>query len=262
MIGGNRMRVVGIGHLLFALGFAIIGAIQLGTQDFILSQEAVPKDVPWPHVLACISGAILLLTGLGTFLAPIARRAMLALTAFMLFWTALAILRLVPHPNVEDYWPGENFTLVAGGWLIACALAGRSDRSVHWAQIIFGIGLVPVGLSHFVYLKGAAEMIPSWLPFHVPLTCLTGAAHIAAGVAIVFGIVPRLAATLEAIMETLFTLLIWGPIVAGAPTSHDNWANIFISTALSGAAWAVAESYRNTPWGFARSMRTPTGSSA
>ena len=108
--------------------------------------------------------------------------------------------------------------------------------------------VVPIGLSHIVYLKPAADLIPTWFPLRVPLTALTGVAHIAAGVAIVFGIVPRLAATLEAVMESGFTLIVWVSAVVTAPADRQHWVDLFISTALTGAAWALAESYRGKSW--------------
>jgi hypothetical protein len=43
-------------------------------------------------------------------------------------------------------------------------------------------------------------------------------------------------------MATLFTIIVWIGAVASAPTDRQNWVNEFISTALSAAAWAMAES--------------------
>ena len=249
------MRAVGVGHLFFALGFAVVGAIGLGAHDFVLFQQPVPEKMPWRETLACISGALLLLTAVGSLVSASAKPSILVLTAYLLLWVlALHLPRAVAQPGVEGNWlgVGEVSTLTAGGWLIFCAIAGRNDGSLQAARILFGLALVPIGLSHFVYLQGAAGLIPSWFPLRVPVTAFTGAAHIAAGVAIVSGIVPRLAATLEAAMESLFTLIVWGSAVVATPTNRQDWVNIFISTALSGAAWALAESYRQAPWSFAR----------
>jgi len=74
--------------------------------------------------------------------------------------------------------------------------------------------------------------------------------------------VPRLAATLEAVMESLFTLIVWVTAVITAPTNREGWVNLFISTALSAAAWAVAESFRQRPWAFARSSDPTEGTAA
>jgi hypothetical protein len=111
------------------------------------------------------------------------------------------------------------------------------------ARAAFGLALVPVGLAHFVYLNSAAELIPVWVPFRVILTGFTGAAHIAAGVAIVGGVTPLLAAMLEAVMASLFTLIVWGSAVIVAPASRESWVSLLVSAAFSAAACAVAGSY-------------------
>ncbi|HEX4160735.1 MAG TPA: DoxX family membrane protein [Rhizomicrobium sp.] len=237
-----------MGHLFFALGFAVIGAIGIAVQGFVLNQQPVPKDIPWRETLACLSGAVLLLAGIGSLVTRTARISALILSGYLFLWVlVLQLPRVVAHPDVEVYWLGlgEDLSLATGGWLIYCAIAGRNDVSVHAARIAFGIALVPIGLSHFFYLKLAASFIPSWLPFHVPLTMLTGAGHIAAGVAIALGVVPRLAAALEAMMESLITLIVWISAVAAAPASREDWVNLCISTAITGAAWAVSESLGN-----------------
>jgi uncharacterized membrane protein YphA (DoxX/SURF4 family) len=147
---------------------------------------------------------------------------------------------------------GEVTTLATGGWLVYCSLTSREDKTLHVARILFGVALVPIGLSHFVYLKLAADLIPTWFPLRVPLTAFTGAAHIAAGAAIVSGVLPRLAATLEAVMESGFTLIVWVSAVVAVPTDRQHWVDLFISTALTGAAWALAESYRGKSWAVTR----------
>jgi uncharacterized membrane protein len=254
----ERVQIpIGLARLLFALGFVIVGAIGLGSHDFVLSQQPVPKDIPWREALACVSGAILLLAGIGLLVPRVAKPSALVLAAFLFLWVvALQIPRIVASPLVEGYWLGlgEDLSLAAGGFVIWCALTGRNDLSLRAVRVAFGLALVPIGLSHFVYLEGAAELIPSWMPLRVPLTWFTGAAHIVAGLAIAVGVVPRLAATLEAAMESLVTLIVWVSAVVSMPTDRQNWVNIFISTALSAAAWAVATSYRDL-WASAHQPR-------
>src|SRR5579862_9596868 len=249
------MRRLGVGHFLFALGFAVEGAIGLGARDFLLSQQPIPDGLPWRELLACISAALMLLPGVGLLIARSARVAALVLTAFMLFWVlVLQLPRAIAHPDNEGYWlgVGEVTTLTTGGWLIYCAITAGNGRTIKLARTLFGVALIPIGLSHFFYLQGAANLIPSWFPLRVPLTCISGAGHIAAGLAIVCGVVPRLAATLEALMESLFTLICWVSAVVTTPTNRQDWVNLFISTALTGAGWALAESYRGMPWALVR----------
>lgn len=240
------LRKVGVGRLFFAVSFAAIGAISLVARDFLLNQQPVPPNIPWRETLACISAAVLLVTGVGLLVPTVAKRAALILTAFIALWVlALELPGALAHPLVEAKWlgVGEDASMVGGGWLIFCAIAGCSDGRVRIARALFGIALVPIGISHFVYLQGAATLIPTWMPWRVPLTALSGAGHIAAGLAIAFGVVPRLAAIMETIMEALFTLICWLSAVIVTPGNREDWVNLCISTALTAAACAVAESY-------------------
>ena len=240
------LRRLGVGHLLFAVSFILIGAISLGLHDFLLFQQPVPKGIPGRATLACISGALLLIAGAGLLLRATAKQAALVLTAFVALWiVALWLPQVLAHPLVEINWlgVGEDMTLVAGGWLIYCRVAGRSDGTVRIARVLFGLALVPIGLSHFFYLAVAAQFIPAWMPWHVPLTILSGAGHIAAGVAIVCGVMPRLAATLEASMESLITLIVWVSAIAMKPADHQSWVAFLVSSAESAAAWVVVATY-------------------
>jgi uncharacterized membrane protein len=143
--------------------------------------------------------------------------AALTLAGFFALWiVALWIPKVLTHPAVEGNWlgVGEDLTLVVGAWLIyraASSVPGCSATPVRMARALFGLALVPIGLSHFFYLKDAAGFIPAWMPFHVPLTMLSGAGHIAA-----------------------------------KPADHQNWVNLLISSAETAAAWILAASYAGT----------------
>jgi uncharacterized membrane protein YphA (DoxX/SURF4 family) len=162
----------------------------------------------------------------------------------------------VTNPTNESMWLGfvENLVLVAGGWILVSSLAVSDhgahespivgDEGVRVARFLYAASLPLIGLSHFVYNLTTAAMVPAWLPGRVGLAYLTGAAHMAAGVGLLLGVVPRLAATLEAIMLSLFTLLVWVPRVIASPTSRTEWTAMLVSGALTGAAWVVAQSAR------------------
>src|SRR5579863_2778317 len=143
-----------MGHLFFALSFAVIGAISLAARDFLLNQEPIPQGIPWRETLACLNATLLLVPGVGLLWPATAKRSALILTAFVALWVlVLQIPRVLAHPLIEGSWlgAGEDTSAVAGGWLIWCAIAGRSDDSVRIARIVFGIALIPIGLSHFFY---------------------------------------------------------------------------------------------------------------
>jgi len=251
------MRVTGPGHLLLAASMAGLGILSLIYRDYAMNWQPVPAWVPWHQVLASASGALLLLSGTGLLLKRPAVISALALTLFMLSWVVL--LRLPPllaAPSTELYWLGlgETLVLMAGclslyaglraeaGGTRAGVFVGASGQRI--AMYVLAVALPPIGLSHFFYADATAQLVPSWLPLRHGWAYVTGAGHIAAGLAILLGIAPRLAAMLEAAMMSIFTLLIWVPKVVTDPTSRFNWTALCVSTALSACAAIVAQSIR------------------
>src|SRR5437868_4660085 len=100
------MRIIGIGQVVFALAVAGLGVLSLGSGDFALNWQPVPKAIPGREILATISGAILFFGGLGLLFKPAARLAALVLTINFFVW--LLLLRL---PKVVVGWSH------AGIWL-------------------------------------------------------------------------------------------------------------------------------------------------
>jgi uncharacterized membrane protein len=157
-------------------------------------------------------------------------------------------------PQMEVVWLGfgELAVLLAGGWVLFAKLAGLREGSsltfatgengTRFARMLFAVSLLPIGLSHLVYVKQTAELVPAWLPYRVGWACLTGVGQIACGLGVLFSIYPRVAAKAEAGMISLFTLLVWGPAILAAPTTRLPWTAFFISWAIASAAWVVAQS--------------------
>ena len=88
-----------------------------------------------------------------------------------------------------------------------CCDGSRQDRrciagarAMRMAQVLFGLTCIFYGWSHFAYADYTASMVPAWLPDRLGIAYFTGLGHVAAGIGVVVGILPRLAATLEAIM--------------------------------------------------------------
>jgi uncharacterized membrane protein len=250
------MRWTGIGQILFALSFAAIGGFSLGYPGFARAWELLPKWLVGSDALIVVCGAALLISGVALLVPRTARAAALVLTAILVLrFLVLHVPRMIGHPLLEVVWESmsENLIYIGGAWTIFSLLArdcGAAAKfgNVRAGRIIFALALPAIGLSHFFYLDQTASLIPSWLPLHVALACFTGAAWIAAAAGILFGVLSRLAAILTAIMVSLFTLLIWVPMLIAVPTAVSDWSEMCASVAITGAAWAVAESYRDKPW--------------
>ena len=250
-------RLTSFGHAVFALALAGFGVLSLVSGDFAYVWQAVPPWVPGRLVLAYASGAVLLGCGAGLLWPRVRGRASLVLIVYALAsMLLLHIPRAVMQPLTEVRWfdVGEIATIVAGGWILFASAtpapasgwrkAVVGEPGARFAGLLFAVALLPFGLSHFVYSEVTARMVPSWLPGHFGWAYLTGAGHIAAGLAILFGILPRLAATLEALMVSTFVLTVHVPLLLHAPGDRDQWTELFVACAIAGAAFLVAHSYR------------------
>jgi uncharacterized membrane protein YphA (DoxX/SURF4 family) len=87
--------------------------------------------------------------------------------------------------------------------------------------------------------------MPAWLPWHLALADLTGGASLLAAIAILLGVLPRLAVILEAVMLSIITLVIWLPGLLAAP-GNGTWTPFLMSSAIACGVWAVADSYRRS----------------
>jgi uncharacterized membrane protein len=246
------------------LGAAIAGLGVLGLiyGDFALVWQRIPiAHAPGRTAIAYACAALELVAGLGLLFRRTARLAAGILFPYLTLWVVLLKLpAVVAVPQMEATWLGfgEIAVLLAGGWVLFVTYAGPWERShlrfvagaggVEGARVLFALSLPMIGLAHFVYGAQTAEMVPHWLPFRLGWAYLTGAGNIAAGLGVLFAVWPRLAATLEAWMLIVITVLVWGAGVVAAPTDRTQWTGFFISSAIASGAWAVAASYRGTPW--------------
>jgi uncharacterized membrane protein len=227
----------------FGLALVGLGVLALIYGDFALVWQPVPASLPGRTALAYVAGVIMLVGGVGLLFPKTAAPSMRILFPYLVLWMLLKVPALALAPGQESVWLGlgELAVLMTGGWVLFDELTGR-EKTIRVAHVLFALALIPIGLSHIVYVKDTADLVPAWLPFRPVWAYLTGAAHIAAGLGVLFSVVPRLAATLEAAMIGLFTLLVWIPAIAAAPTTRLPWTAFFISWVIGAAAWLVADS--------------------
>lgn len=244
------MRLTRLGQVILAVGFAGFGALCLVSGDFELLWKLFRAWAPWGKAVAYASGLMLLTGGLGMLVPRAARLATFVVTANVsLQLLLLGVPRVAAHPAIEVLWLnfGQNLMLVTGGWTLL-ASSDADTRGLRLARALYAIALPMVGLSHFVYVKAAVAAVPAWLPYRTGFAYLAGAGHIAAGLGILFGVLPRLAATAEAAMISLFLLLVSVPGVVASRATREPWLEFFITATCVGAAWVIAGSLQGDAW--------------
>jgi uncharacterized membrane protein len=254
------MRIASVGHLVFAVTMVALGVLGLITGDFTAPWQPVPNGAPAREVLVYLGAVISLGSGMG-LLWPrtAARAARVLLASLLLSLVALRLPAMFWRPGVETSWPAcSTAVMVAGAWVLYTWFATDEDRrrfgfaagdtGVRIARILYGLALVPFGLAHFAYLENTAPLVPGWLPWPVFWSYFTGWTFIVAGVAVLIGVCAGLAVALSAWQMGLFLLLVWVPRMAAGSLSAFQRTEVIVNVALVAAAWAVADSYRGTPW--------------
>jgi len=263
---------IGLGRGFFAIAAASLAILSLAYGDFALSGRSLPGWIPWRETCDYLSAVLLLAASAGVCFSRTALPSALTIGAYQAVWAVIGTTPILSEPLRIGAWYGfcEALTSLVGAWILYAMLRWQSpgskmpsasERAVRIAQVLFGITCVFYGWSHFAYADYTASMVPTWLPSRLGLAYFTGLGHLAAGVGIIVGILPRLAATLEAIMMSLFGLLVWVPSFLAHPrpewamTPQNQWSELVVTLLLAASACIVATSLRNHPWGFGTRSR-------
>lgn len=234
------MRIKSPGHVLFAGAMIAIGILSLVTHKFTPVWSGIPKAFPAREVVLYATALVSLLSGIGLLWQRTAlAAARVLLVAFLLWLVLVRLVQWIQTPAAVDAWwaCGDTAVMVGAVWTL-------SGRGLRIGRVFYGLGLIPFGLAHFLYLKETAVLVPHYLGFPTFWAYFTGAAFIAAGIANVTGIFARLGAVLIAWQFGLLTLLVWIPIVvAGHPTPFQ-WNEFVSSCVLTATAWLVADLQR------------------
>ena len=270
--GGSdpNMRISGFGHALLGTAVAGIALLCLVYGNFAPMADPLPSSLPWAPVCEFALGALLLAASAGLFFARTALASVWVIGLGELSWAVDRAHPVISKPLIVGSWYGvaEALGPLMGAWTLYIVLrrqrgpatgnALEGDRALRVARGIFGAACVVYGAAHFAYATYTAAMVPACLPARMGFAYVTGACHAAAGFGLLFGILPRLAATLEATMMGLFGVMVWlpsfftKPVPPWVPSPQVQWSETLVTFLLAASAWIIAASLRSAPWSFSR----------
>ena len=232
-----------IGRRVLGLGAILLGGVGLAFGHASLGHQ------PLREILAYVGDAVLVLGGIAINLRrPWAGCGAIMIACVFAVSVALQLPGLPRDWRIWVTWQDLAEPIAMGmGAVIAWRLLGREADArrmlaARAAKLVFGLCLLVFGVSHFVYLKFTASLVPAWLPpSQTAWAYITGVAHIAAGLAILSGVMARQAAILLTAMFVGFGLLVHLPSIIRMPYSHDNWSENGVNLVLVGAAWCLAD---------------------
>ena len=236
------MTVQSAGRFLFAAAMIGIGLQGVAWTDFAAIWQPVPPDLPLRPVLLYLTILASLGGGAGLLFPRSARPAARLLVVSLALWLLAFRLPIILHrPLTIGSWENaaETAVIVAGAGVIAGMPLSRA---------LYGAAMIVFGMAHFAYLKETAGLVPGWLPGPTEWAVGTGIAYVAAGIAILSGVLAPLAAWLSTAQMGGFTLLVWVPIMAAKGAKTDfQYNETGLSIVLTVAGFAVAASYAGVP---------------
>ena len=237
-------------RVFFAAAMIALGITGLVNGDFALVWQHVPAQVPGRTILAYVCAFIEIAFGIGLLWQRTLAWTCRVLFPYMVLWLVLLEVPGVVHAPLDaGAWGsvGEIAIITAGAWWLFAMHAGSAGaRASRWLLIV---ALPMIGVEVIVDAVQAGDKIMQpWLqvlPDPMAWACFTGVCSIATALALLFGVWPRLAATLEAFMLALIAVVYWAPALHTGRTATTAF---IISFLIAAGVWVVADSWRSVRW--------------
>ncbi len=229
----------------YVYGLAAIGSgiCALAWHDF-----AAFGDVPHRRILIYIAATIEILGGIAVQWLRAARAGAVALGTIYFLFALLGVPLILEHPLVYNGYGNffEQLSVAAGAMILyASSRAIAPARTARLAQIgyySFAICVVSFMLEQLFYLAATASFVPKWIPpGQMFWAVATTVAFALAAIALLTGLMARLAAQLTTAMIVGFELLTWMPTLFAHPHNLLNWTESMETLAIAASAWMVAD---------------------
>lgn len=257
-------RVAVFGPLFFAIPMGVFGADHLIAPKIVAA--IVPSWIPghlfWVYFVgvALFAASLSIVTRKHSLLAATLLSAML-----FLFVLLLHVPNLAAHPRDRFALAIVLRDLSFSAGALACAVVQAEgwpkrnlNRIVILVRYVIAFSAVVFGVEHFLHpefvpVVPLRQLMPAWIPGHLPLAYVTGMVLIASGLSIFLNWKARLAATWLGTFIFVIVLLVYLPIMVAKLSDIGNGLNYLADTlAYGGTALLLAgalpvEDYSKVP---------------
>jgi uncharacterized membrane protein len=267
-------KIVALTNLCVAIPLAVFGALHLFSPKSIA--PIVPPYMPWRmfwvYFIGCalIAAALSIATKIGVRWSGLLFGIMMFLFVAMIHFPGA--LRQ-PHNRIIWTIVFREMSFGGAGWILATTAkdgwSGQSKRILTTVgSILIAIAAIVFGVEHFLNPQGLpgvplVKEMPAWLPAHVLIDYVTGAALLVAGGSFLLNRKTRTVASCVGGWILLLVLVIYGPVLIGALANPSigvqiEGINYFADTLLfAGAILALASA---APANAAREKKASTSS--
>ena len=249
-------KIVALTNLCVAIPLAVFGALHLFGPQFVA--PIVPPYMPWRMFWVYFIGCALIAAALSIATKIQVRWSGLLFGIMMFLFVAMIHFPgALRQPN-RIIWTivFREMSFGGAGWILAGTAkdgwSGQSKRILTTVgSILIAIAAIVFGVEHFLHPQGLpgvplVKEMPAWLPGHVLIDYVTGAALLVAGGSFVLNRKTRTVASCVGGWILLLVLVIYGPVLIGALANPSigvqiEGINYFADTLLfTGAILALA----------------------
>ncbi len=228
----------------YVYGLAAIGS---GICALVWRNFDALGSVPHREIFIYILATIAILGGVAVQWPRTAKVGAVAVGAVYLAFALMAVPSIIANPLVYNGFGNffEQFSFVSGAVILyACSSSIASVRTAGLARFgyySFAICVVSFALEQLFYLSATASLVPRWIPpGQMFWAWATTVAFALASVALLTGLMARLASRLTTAMILGFGLLVWLPRLLADPHHFVNWSESIETLGIVGSAWIVA----------------------
>jgi hypothetical protein len=235
--------VSNLGRHVFGAAALAFGLITLAWHEY--NGGHLPRYIVYPGAAAEIFG------GAAIQFRRTAKMGAAVLAAVYLVFALRCVPQILAKPQIYNSWGNffEQFSLVTGAAIVYARSSSLWSRETlhRIGRILLGVCAASFALEQAFYLGPTASLVPKWIPPTQMFWAVTTTVLFAlAAVALLSNRIALLATRLLTLMLVLFGLLVWVPMLLSDPHSHANCSETVETFAIAGAAWILADLFRES----------------